>query len=190
MQIKTGTAAVTNGSNIVIASAGVDWSGVTTMSAFSIDGVRGAPVYGITNVQLVSGRWHLTLASLYGEIDNAAAAYVIQKDFLTVVIDGVSYYLPIYSPGDSQTLEIETRARIVMASIFSALAARPAALRRFDSIAALSAFDSTPLIFGDLLFVTNNDMTSLYQFQNGAPASGDHSVSGSTTTRYRQTLGA
>jgi hypothetical protein len=56
--------------------------------------------------------------------------------------------------------------------------------------AALEAFDPTPLTFDDLIFITNNDMTSIYQYQNGAPESGDHSVAGSSTTRYRQTSGA
>jgi hypothetical protein len=190
MQIKTGTAAVTNGSNTVIASAGVDWSGVTTMCSFSLDGVRGAPVYGITAIAFVGGHWQLTLASPYGQTTNAAAAYVIQKDFHTLTVDGEDFHVPIYSAGDTQTLEIENRARLEMVSAMSALAARPAAPTRLTSIAALEAFDPTPLTFGDLIFVTSNDMTSIYEYQNGVPAAGDHYVSGSTTTRYRQTGGS
>jgi len=120
-QIKSGTAAVTNGSNIVTAAAGVDWSAATAMSYFSIDGVRGAPVYAINSRAFVSGAWRLTLATNYGETSNPTAAYLIQKDFLTFSIDGADFSIPIFGPGDTQTLELWNRGVAVIIAALTAV---------------------------------------------------------------------
>ena len=58
------------------------------------------------------------------------------------------------------------------------------------SAADMEAADVSALAIGDLVFVTNSDMTSIYQFQSGAPIGSDHSVAGDATKRFRQTGGA
>ena len=121
MQIKSGSASVTNGSNIVTAAAGVDWSLATSSSFFSIDLVVGAPLYPINSRALVGGVWKLTLGIPYAEATNAAAAYLIQKDFLSITIDTITYHIPIFESGDTQTLPLYDRAMAVIIAIAIAL---------------------------------------------------------------------
>lgn len=197
MQIKTGTASVTNGSNRVI-FATADLSAITLQAIFSLDAVLGAPPYSIVDIRKpaaspaawtnsASGLWEVFLAVNYAQGTNAATAFLVQKDFLTVQVGARTFYLATFEVTDTQTLPLMNRNTTTLAAIIAAL---QGLTPRLASLAALEAFDASALNFGDLLFVTNNDMTSIYQYQNGAPASGDHPVAGSTTTRYRQTGGA
>jgi len=99
-----GTASVTNGSNIVYAQAGVDWSQALQGSWFTVVGsgvsydVAAPPV-------LVGNTWHILLAANYAGATNAAAAYAIEKDFVT--INGVS--VPQWSFGDTEILTFQNR---------------------------------------------------------------------------------
>jgi hypothetical protein len=125
MQIKTGTAAVTNGSPTVVAPAGVDWSAATSNSFFSLDAVRGAPLYAINSRALVAGAWQLTLATPYGEVTNLTAAYLIQKDFITFAADALIFYFAIFEAGDTQTLPLINRNTASLTAALSALRDRP-----------------------------------------------------------------
>jgi hypothetical protein len=197
MQIKTGTASVTNGNNRVI-FATADLSGITLQAIFSLDAILGAPTYSIVDVRKpaasptawtnsASGLWEIFLSVNYAQATNPTAAFLVQKDFISVPVGARTFYPATFEVTDTQTLPLTNRNTTTLAAIVAAL---QVVTPRLTSLAALEAFDASALNFGDLLFVTNNDMTSIYQYQNGAPASGDHPVSGSSTTRYRQTGGA
>ena len=95
MQIKTGTASVTNGSNRVI-FATADLSAATLQAFFSLDAVIGAPLYPIIDIQKpaaaggswtnsASSKWEMFLAVNYAQATNATAAFLIQKDFTVPV---------------------------------------------------------------------------------------------------------
>jgi hypothetical protein len=194
-QIKTGTAEVTNGSNLVVSSTGVSWTGVTpNNSVFSLDFVRGAPLYPIIAVELigeVDGLWRLTLAVPYNEATDAAAAYLIQKDFVSLSVDDETFYLPIFEVSDTQTLPIFNRAMTTILAAMSKLAARKQ-VRQIASLTALAAYDTTFMEAGEFIFVTDPayDATSIYQLQAGAPAGSDKVVAGNPAMRFRQTGGA
>ncbi len=118
MQIKTGTASVTNGSNRVI-FATADLSAITLRALFSLDRVVGAPVYPIVDVRKpaasgtawtnsASGLWEVFLAVPYAQPTNAATAFLIQKDFLDIVIFGTvtKYYIAQFEVTDTQTMPL------------------------------------------------------------------------------------
>lgn len=79
MQLKADTASVTNGSNQVIASADLDWSAAAPGSWFKVVGSN--VDYTVAAVAFSDGRWRLTLSGNYAGATNAAADYLIQKDF-------------------------------------------------------------------------------------------------------------
>jgi hypothetical protein len=108
-QVQTGSVAVTNESNRVIASAGNDWSGVAVNHWFSVVG-SGEVYYVISSVtdpaHSASGKWEITLGANYAGITNLVAPYNIVIDFSPV------HHLPIPYPGDTQTAQMI--ARLVM----------------------------------------------------------------------------
>lgn len=194
------TVQVTNGLNRVISSADADWSQVTLQSFFGKD-ASGAPLYlSIVDIQKpaaatsigyppaansASGRWEIFLAVPYAQPDDAAMAYYIHKDFFP---NGT----PAWAPGDTQFVPIQNRTNAIIDSLVgSGAGAGSIGNRQFDSTSDLEAASviDLGLSIGDLLFVTHDDSTSIYQYQTGAPAGGDHPVAGSSTTRYRQTGG-
>jgi hypothetical protein len=131
------TVSVTNGSNRVISSAGADWSEINLKSYFGLD-AAGVGLYdSIVDVQKpaaapgswansASGKWELFLAVNYAGATDAAAAFFIQRDFLTLTISDQDYHIPIPSPGDTQTVEIWQRSTIQLIAAITALQNRPA----------------------------------------------------------------
>ena len=136
MQIKTGTASVTNGSNRVI-FATADLSGITTLQpVFSLDAVIGAPVYSIVDVQKpaaaagdwtnsASGLWEVFLAVNYAQATNAAAKFLLHKDFETVQIGDTKFDFALFEPTDTQTLPLINRNTIMNVNFLRAVLERP-----------------------------------------------------------------
>lgn len=134
MQIKTGTASVTNGSPRVI-FATADLSAITLQALFSLDAVIGAPLYPIVDIQKpaasgtawtnsASGLWEIFLSVNYAQTTNAAAAFLVQKDFETVEIDGVKYGFALFEPTDTQTLPLINRNTITNVNFLRAVLTR------------------------------------------------------------------
>lgn len=96
MQIRAGTAAVQNGSALVIGDIDADWTAATVGSLFGIQtevvsyqiGAKRSP--GVSG----SGFWELDLTAPYAGDDNELAAYAISVDFSAV------FGLPLFSYGD------------------------------------------------------------------------------------------
>jgi hypothetical protein len=135
MQIKTGTASVTNGSNRVIFST-ADLSAITLQAIFSLDAVIGAPIYSIVDVRKpaaspaawtnsASGLWEIFLAVNYAQATNATAAFLVHKDFETVEIAGVKYDFALFEVTDTQTLPLINRNTVTLANFLRAILARP-----------------------------------------------------------------
>src|SRR4051812_30991868 len=126
MQIKTGTASVTNGSNRVIFSS-ADLFGVTLRALFSLNRVVGAPVYPIVDIQKpaaasgswtnsASGLWEIFLSVNYAQATNAVSAFLLKKDFLDIVIFGTAtkYYVAQFEDTDTQTLALINLNQVAM----------------------------------------------------------------------------
>lgn len=97
----TGSATVTNGSNIVDAAIGVDWSQASVASYFTRVGSWG--VYDlVAPPALVAGRWRVYLSANYSQISEEAAACVVHKDFGP---DGEI----IFAPGDTEWMPLLNR---------------------------------------------------------------------------------
>jgi len=131
MQIFSGSVSVTTGNNNVIGSTDADWTDVQTALGigspclFSVVGQPEIP-YPITSVtppsSSTSGNWELTLVTNYEGETNAAAPYVIHKDFTPKM------GLPLFSAGDSQTAQIINRAFTAIDQLGDALCVSRAAL--------------------------------------------------------------
>jgi hypothetical protein len=117
MQIQSGTAAVTLGSAIVVASAGNDWSQAQPNGLFTVPG-PGAVWYTIAAVRPpgvnVSGRWEITLAIPWQGTTQAAAGYGIHIDFTP---NGV----PLLARGDVEVFLLINRAIQALASGYAPL---------------------------------------------------------------------
>jgi hypothetical protein len=135
MQIKTGTASVTNGTNRVI-FASADLSAITLQAIFSLDAILGAPLYSIIDVQKpaasptawtnsASGLWEIFLAVNYAQATNAAAAFLIHKDFQTDTVDGVNFDFATFEVTDTQTLPLLNRNTITLVNWARAIRTRP-----------------------------------------------------------------
>ena len=135
MQIKTGTASVTNGSNRVILAT-ADLSAITLSALFSLDAVIGAPVYSIVDVQKpaasptawtnsASGLWEIFLSVNYAQVTNATARFLVQKDFETVELDGVKFDFALFEPTDTQTLPLINRNTMTNVNFLRAVLTRP-----------------------------------------------------------------
>jgi hypothetical protein len=120
-QIQQGTAAASNGSANVVASAGVDWSSVTTSSQFSF---VGSPlVYQVASKTApgssTSGNWELNVVGVINEDSDPAGSslpYTIHVDFDELGV-------PIFTPGDVQTAQLLNYAhRIYTAKLVALLA--------------------------------------------------------------------
>jgi hypothetical protein len=105
-QIQSGSVAVVNGNNKVIASAGNDWSQAIVNGFFSVVGT-GEVLYTIASItdpaHSTSGYWEITLSGNYAGVTNATAAYMIHHDFT------VRKNFPILNPGDVNTAQIVAR---------------------------------------------------------------------------------
>jgi hypothetical protein len=144
MQIKTGTASVTNGSNRVI-FASADLSAITFQALFGLDQILGAPIYSIVDIQKpalaagpwdvsVSGLWEIFLAVPYAQVTNPAAAFLVQKDFLTLTVDSQNFYICQFESGDTQTLPLLSRNNVTWANWAAAMATRPIYLWNADQL--------------------------------------------------------
>ena len=142
MQIKTGTASVTNGSNRVI-FATADLSAITLSALFSLDAVIGAPIYSIVDVRKpaasgtawtnsASGLWEIFLAVNYAQTNNAAAVFLIQKDFLTDTVDGVNFDFATFEVTDTQTLALYNRNLVTQVNWSRAIRTRTTYLWNAD----------------------------------------------------------
>jgi len=97
----TGSATVTNGSSVVDAVVGLDWSQAAAGSWFTrkdsfVTYTIAAPAV------LVGGRWRITLSANYAAATEAAAPCVIQKDFS-------DKGWPIFAFGDTEVLTLLNR---------------------------------------------------------------------------------
>ncbi len=104
MQIQSGTASVINGSNNVIAGAGVDWSAATANCLFVVPGgvlytIAATVAPGVS----MSGFWELNLSVPYEGTTNAATVYAIAKDFMP------TWGFAIIDPGDIETAQLINR---------------------------------------------------------------------------------
>lgn len=144
MQIKTGTASVTNGSNRVI-FATADLTGLTLRALFSLDRVVGAPVYPIVDIQKpaaasgawtnsASNLWEVFLAVPYAQPNNAAAAFLLQKDFQDVFIAGTAteFYIAQFEVTDTQTLALINLNFVAVVNALAAIQAAPKLLFSAD----------------------------------------------------------
>lgn len=102
MQIQ-GIASITNGSNVIIAAAGSDWSTVQTGSLLSIIGAGGVP-YTISGTTTVSGIWQATVSVPVTAATNATASVAISTHY------SPNLSLPLLDPGDIDTANILSRA--------------------------------------------------------------------------------
>lgn len=145
MQIRTGTCSVENGSSIVVASAGNDWSQAGPNSLFSVPNVDGSSVlYTVATVEdpeeSESGFWELHLTANYAGTTATGVAYQITKDFSpTLGLSLIAY-------GDTDTaILINKNLLLVEAAITSitASADAPPFLGTFDGFTAADAGGGT-----------------------------------------------
>lgn len=133
MQIRTGSASVTNASATIVASDGNDWTAATVGSLFSVPGDGGVlyTIGAITGPGLSdSGFWELEISAPYAGATNAAAAYAITKDFTP------AYGFPLIYRGDTDTAALINRLAILLdGQLFAAIvegAGGPPFLGTFD----------------------------------------------------------
>lgn len=120
MQIRTGSCDVTNGSNVVVASALNDWTLAAAGHLFSIPTLSGAGVLytiasTITPELSPSGKWELRLASNYAGATAVAQGYEITKDFTP------NLALPLPYRGDTDTAAIISRAFTILDQAVAAI---------------------------------------------------------------------
>lgn len=146
MQIRTGTAAVTQGSATVVASAENDWSLAAAGALFGVQGAVGVP-YSITAVRgpgvSISGRWEIDLAAPYGGTTDPAAPYAIVTDF------SPNLGIPLPNYGDVNLAQIISRGFQVLDGAYSAVGSPAIAALAGNTVSTLS-FSNVKTTFNSL----------------------------------------
>jgi len=166
---------VTSGSARVIGDVNCDWSQVVAgyswfcllSNQFTVLTVMTKTAPGSS----ASGFWEVTLESAYIGSTLSGQSYVIHKDF------SLLNNYPIFGPGDVKVDQIINRFI--------------QAVDKFALVVVATAFNfpTVSLHKPVLVFFLNNDTTSFYQLQTGAPSqAGDIATIDDANARFRQTF--
>lgn len=163
MQIRTGTASVTNGSQTVVASVGNDWTQAAPNCLFSVPALDGSSVlYTVATTtdpaHSGSGKWELTLSANYAGDTNAAAGYAITKDFSPTL------GLALISYGDTDTAILVNRNLLRLEGAINALVTAGNAPPFLGSFAGFTAADAGGGTHVDSVITTGLEAGILYCF--------------------------
>lgn len=172
MQIRTGSADVTNGSATVVASTGNDWTDAQVGSLFSITGTSATGVLytvaAITNpASSGSGKWELTLSAPYAGTTATGQPYQITRDFTPLLS------LPLIYRGDTDTAALINRAFALLDQAITGVSAVPERRVTLGFVADTGVVGDNQTLISDQLVAMDADAV-IFGGDNFYPASGTY----------------
>lgn len=176
MQLKIGTVTVTSGSARVIGDVNCDWTQVVAGASWFSLVAPDATVYTVAAkadpAHSGSGFWEVTLNGNFVGTTASGQQYVIHKDFT------LNRNLPLFSPGDTQSAQIFSRAMQIL-DVTSTLAYATA-------LPINTLILPKPSLVPIVTQVGGNDAFQLWLLQGIAPVTGDTATADDPNSRWRQ----